>query len=42
MSGLVTLVLIGFVALVVIVVALRSFHSIGPSEVGLVGKRLGR
>jgi uncharacterized membrane protein YqiK len=32
---------VAFVLLVVVVAALRSFHSIGPAEVGLVAKRLG-
>jgi len=40
--NLILLVAIVVVALAVLVVALRSFHSIGPSEVGLVSKRVGR
>ena len=37
-------IVIGIVVLAVLVVlvVLRSFHSIGPSEVGLVTKRVGR
>src|SRR3954464_2149069 len=42
MGNLVVLVAAGVLALIVLIVVLRSFHSIGPSEVGLVSKRVGR
>ena len=36
------LVVVAVVVLLVLIGVLRSFHSIGPSEVGLVSKRVGR
>ncbi len=42
MGNLVVLVAAGVLALIVLLVVLRSFHSIGPSEIGLVSKRVGR
>ncbi|UDY35684.1 SPFH domain-containing protein [Dermatobacter hominis] len=36
------LILVAVLVLVVLVVVLRSFHSVGPAEVGLVTKRIGR
>lgn len=39
---LVALALVGVIAFLVLIGLLRSFHSIGPSEVGLVTKRVGR
>ena len=41
MSALGILVIIAVVALAIVLMALRSFHSIGPAEVGLVAKRVG-
>lgn len=38
----VTLVVLAGIGLALVFLGLRSFHSIGPSEVGLVTKRLGR
>jgi uncharacterized membrane protein YqiK len=38
----VTLIVLIALAVVVVLLLLRSFHSIGPSEVGLVTKRIGR
>jgi len=40
--AMVVLVVVAVVALVVVTVVLRSFHSVGPAEVGLVTKRIGR
>ena len=40
--GIVLLVIIAAVVALVALITLRSFHSIGPSEVGLVNKRLAR
>lgn len=39
--NLIMLVAIAAAALLLLVIVLRSFHSIGPSEVGLVSKRVG-
>jgi uncharacterized membrane protein YqiK len=36
------LIAVAVIAFFIVVVALRSFHTIGPAEVGLVNKRLGR
>ena len=41
-SGIVLLVIVVVVLAGLVLVALRSLHSIGPSEVGLVNKRLAR
>ncbi len=40
--GIVLLVCVSAVVLLVVLVATRSLHSIGPSEIGLVNKRLSR
>ena len=42
MDGLAVLVAVGVVALLVLLAVLRSFHGIGPAEIGLVTKRIGR
>ncbi len=42
MEGVVALFVVLVPLVLVLLVVLRSFHSVGPSEVGLVGKRLGR
>ena len=36
------LIAVAVIAFFIVVVALRSFHAIGPAEVGLVNKRVGR
>lgn len=38
----IVLVIVGVIVLVVVLMGLRSFHSIGPGEVGLVAKRIGK
>ena len=38
---IVVLVLIGVVILFALTVVLKSFHSVGPAQVGLVTKRVG-
>ena len=40
--GLVVLVVVGVLVASIVIAVLRSFHSIGPAEVGLVTKRIGR
>ena len=35
------LVLIGVVILLALIFVLKSFHSVGPAQVGLVNKRIG-
>jgi uncharacterized membrane protein YqiK len=42
MESYVLLIPAGIVVLFVVLVVLRSFHSVGPSEIGLVTKRIGR
>jgi uncharacterized membrane protein YqiK len=42
MDGLAVLIAVGVVGLLVLLMLLLSFHSIGPSEIGLVTKRIGR
>ncbi|HEV7721446.1 MAG TPA: SPFH domain-containing protein [Iamia sp.] len=37
----IVIVIIGVIAVVFVLMGLRSFHSIGPGEVGLVAKRIG-
>jgi uncharacterized membrane protein YqiK len=39
---LIVVIAVAAVAFLIVLVALRSFHSIGPAEVGLVAKRIGR
>jgi uncharacterized membrane protein YqiK len=42
MESYALLIPLGIVVLIVVLVVLRSFHAVGPSEVGLVTKRVGR
>lgn len=42
MGSLTILIVVVAVLVLIAMVALQSFHSVGPSQVGLVGKRLGR
>ena len=41
-APIIVFIAVAFVLFLVVVGALRSFHSIGPAEVGLVAKRLGK